>query len=204
MLKKNVRNFITRALITVIIFLIGMILVKSDSSIKNGILKQVYDTNFKFTKIKSVYEKYFGNILSVDKLAIDENVTIEWGKTIEIIVENEKMKGQIKIIKTSEDDNLITGELAGTAIQNVKFEIYDFNYNLVEEIITGEDGIATTKLLPVGKYIIKEVETGKHYLLNEDEMEVEITEDGEIIKIEITNKSEIPPPEIKRLPVTGY
>lgn len=71
-LKKNVRNFITRALITVIIFLIGMILVKSDSSIKNGILKQVYDTNFKFTKIKSVYEKYFGNILSVDKLAIDE------------------------------------------------------------------------------------------------------------------------------------
>ena len=114
------------------------------------------------------------------------------------------MKGQIKIIKTSEDDNLITGELAGTAIQNVKFEIYDSNYNLVEEIITGEDGIATTKLLPVGKYIIKEVETGKHYLLNEDEMEVEITEDGEIIKIEITNKSEIPPPEIKRLPVTGY
>ena len=71
-LKKNVRNFITSALITVIIFLIGMILVKSDSSIKNGILKQVYDTNFKFTKIKSVYEKYFGNILSVDKLAIDE------------------------------------------------------------------------------------------------------------------------------------
>lgn len=71
-LKKNVRNFITRALITVIIFLIGMILVKGDSSIKNGILKQVYDTNFKFTKIKSVYEKYFGNILSVDKLAIDE------------------------------------------------------------------------------------------------------------------------------------
>ena len=71
-LKKNVRNFITRVLITVIIFLIGMILVKSDSSIKNGILKQVYDTNFKFTKIKSVYEKYFGNILSVDKLAVDE------------------------------------------------------------------------------------------------------------------------------------
>lgn len=71
-LKKNVRNFITRALITVIIFLIGMILVKSDSSIKNCILKQVYDTNFKFTKIKSVYEKYFGNILSVDKLAVDE------------------------------------------------------------------------------------------------------------------------------------
>ena len=71
-LKKNVRNFITRALITVIIFLIGMILVRSDYSIKNCILKQVYDTNCKFTKIKSVYEKYFGNILSVDKLAIDE------------------------------------------------------------------------------------------------------------------------------------
>lgn len=71
-LKKSVRSFITRVLITVIIFLVGMILVKSDSKVKNSILKQVYDTNFKFTKIKDVYQKYFGNILSVDQLALDE------------------------------------------------------------------------------------------------------------------------------------
>ncbi len=71
-LKKSVRNFITRLLITVIIFLVGMIIVKSNAKIKNSILKQVYDTNFKFTKIKDVYQKYFGNILSIDQIALNE------------------------------------------------------------------------------------------------------------------------------------
>lgn len=71
-LKKNVRSFITKVLITVIIFLVGMILVRGDSKVKNSILKQVYDTNFKFTKIKKVYQKYFGNILSIDQLAVND------------------------------------------------------------------------------------------------------------------------------------
>lgn len=71
-LKRSVRNFFTRLLITVIIFLVGMILVKSDYNVKNVILKQVYDKNFEFTRIKELYEKYFGNILSIDKLALKE------------------------------------------------------------------------------------------------------------------------------------
>ena len=58
-LKKSVRNFITRVLITVIIFLVGMILVKSNSDFKNIILDEVYDNNFKFTKIKDFYQKYY-------------------------------------------------------------------------------------------------------------------------------------------------
>ena len=71
-LKKSVRNFITRVLITVIIFLVEMILVKSDSKIKATILDCVYDNNFEFTKIKKFYQKYFGNILSIDQLAVNE------------------------------------------------------------------------------------------------------------------------------------
>ena len=71
-LKKSVRNFITRVLITVIIFLVGMILVKSNSDFKNIILDEVYDNNFKFSKIKDFYQKYFGNILSIDQLMVEE------------------------------------------------------------------------------------------------------------------------------------
>ena len=71
-LKKSVRNFITRVLITVIIFFVGMILVKSNSDFKNIILDEVYDNNFKFTKIKDFYQKYFGNILSIDQLMVEE------------------------------------------------------------------------------------------------------------------------------------
>ena len=65
-LKKSVRNFITRVLITVIIFLVGMILVKSNSDFKNIILDEVYDNNFKFTKIKDFYQ----NILVIFCLLI--------------------------------------------------------------------------------------------------------------------------------------
>ena len=51
------------------------------------------------------------------------------------------MKGKVKITKISEDDNLITGEVAGTPIANVKFEIYDDSGKLVDTLITKTDGI---------------------------------------------------------------
>lgn len=130
------------------------------------------------------------------------------------------MKGKVKITKISEDDNLITGEVAGTPIANVKFEIYDDSGKLVDTLITKADGIAISKDLVVGKYIVKEKETGEYYEINENDFEVEITKNGEVVGLTISNKSKTPPPEkpkeetpkievppiepIKKLPVTGY
>lgn len=71
-LKKNVRNFITRILLSIIIFLIGLILVKNNHQFKTVILDNVYGNNIKFTKIKKLYQKYFGNILSIDKIVQEE------------------------------------------------------------------------------------------------------------------------------------
>lgn len=154
------------------------------------------------------------------KIALEQNITIEWGKTLNLTIENEKMKGKVKITKISEDDNLITGEVAGTPIANVKFEIYDDSGKLVDTLITKADGIAISKDLVVGKYIVKEKETGKYYEINEKNFEIEITKNGEVVDLTISNKSKTPPPEkpkeetpkievppiepIKKLPVTGY
>ena len=151
------------------------------------------------------------------EISLEQNITIEWGKTLNITIENEKMKGKVKITKISEDDNLITGEVAGTPIANVKFEIYDDSGKLVDTLITKTDGIAISKDLVVGKYIIKEKETGEYYEINEKDFEVEITKNGEVVDLIISNKSKTPPPEepkeetpkievppIKKLPVTGY
>lgn len=154
------------------------------------------------------------------KIALEQNITIEWGKTLNLTIENEKMKGKVKITKISEDDNLITGEVAGTPIANVKFEIYDDSGKLVDTLITKADGIAISKDLVVGKYIVKEKETGEYYEINEKDFEVEITKNGEVVDLTISNKSKTPPPEkpkeetpkievppiepIKKLPVTGY
>lgn len=76
-LKKSVRNFFTRVLITVIIFLVGMILVKNNTEIKNVILEQIYNKNFKFTKAKNFYEKYFGDILSSEQFTNDEQAVFQ-------------------------------------------------------------------------------------------------------------------------------
>lgn len=71
-LKKSVRSFISRVLVTIAIFLFGMILVKSDDAFKNKILNNVYNKQFKFVQLGEIYQKYFGNILSIDKVLVDE------------------------------------------------------------------------------------------------------------------------------------
>ncbi len=111
---------------------------------------------------------------------------------------NDRIKGQIKVIKTSEDDNFINNKKAGEPISNVKFEVYDSKYNLVEELITDEEGVAITKLLDKGIYYVRETESGEWYLLNEEEFSAEIINHGDIIELNITNESEKPDVDIEK------
>lgn len=126
------------------------------------------------------------------------SVEVKANKISRLNITNERIKGKIKIVKTSEDDNFINGEKAGTPIANVKFEVYDVDCKLVDTIITNEHGIATTKELDKGKYVIKEVEAGKWYLLNENEFATEISKNDEIVEINITNESEEPNVDIEK------
>lgn len=71
-LKKGIRKFINRCLIVIILFLCCLILLKSNNDFKNKLIKYVYEDNIHFTKIKKIYEKYFGKILSVDKILPSE------------------------------------------------------------------------------------------------------------------------------------
>lgn len=125
-------------------------------------------------------------------------VDIEADTIATLNLTNERIKGQIKIIKTSEDDNFINNTEAGTPIQNVDFEVYDSNYNLVDELTTAEDGTAITKLLDKGIYYIREVSSGEWYLLNENEFTAEIINHGEIVEVNITNESEKPDVDIEK------
>ena len=83
-LKKGIRSFINRLLIVTIIFLSCLILIKSNNSFKNNLIKYFYEDSFKFTKLKAIYEKYFGKILSIDKVAPKEeavfNEKLEYSK----------------------------------------------------------------------------------------------------------------------------
>ena len=67
-LKKSVRKAINKLLLTIIVFLGGMIYLKANPNQKDLLEKKLYEENLPFQKVKLVYEKYFGNILSGDKI----------------------------------------------------------------------------------------------------------------------------------------
>lgn len=122
-----------------------------------------------------------------DNYYIDEEnnskiINTEWGKNISLTFENEKIKGKIKVIKLSSNDNKYTSILAKSPIKDVVFEILDGNNKVVDTITTNEDGVAITKDLVKGKYKLKEVKQGKYYLLNEETFEIEIKNHKEIIE----------------------
>ena len=100
-----------------------------------------------------------------------KEITLSEDQISEIIIENEKKKGQIKVIKVDKDDNQIK-------IPNVEFNILDEEGNIVETIITNEQGEATTKRLPIDKnYILKETKTNEKYILSEETQTVTLTQD---------------------------
>ena len=74
-LKKEIKLFISKCLMSIILVLVALISIKEKPVLKNKIIKYVYEDNINFVKAKNIYDKYFGKILSVDKIVpLDEKV----------------------------------------------------------------------------------------------------------------------------------
>jgi len=69
--KSVIKTFITKFLVLTFIFLITIICIKKDNNIKTYLCKNVFSKNFSFTKIRSIYTKYFGSILPFDNISIE-------------------------------------------------------------------------------------------------------------------------------------
>lgn len=129
-------------------------------------------------------------------------VEIKHGKIETLKIENEKIKGQIEILKISENDNLINGDKKGAPIENVEFEIRKENGEFIEKITTNKEGIALSSKLEKGTYIIKETKSHQDYKITNEEFKIQIIEHEKIEKITITNTPK--DPEIAKLPRTGF
>ena len=160
------------------------------------------DENGEATTSRLPIGEYKIKEVKTDEMHILNDEVIKVDVTQDIIskleITNDRKKGQIKVVKTSKDENIINGLPAGTPLENVKFEVYDSNKKLVDTITTDEDGIAITKKLDKGTYTLKEVETAEWYLLNKDEFETEIKENDEIVEVDVTNESETPEVDIEK------
>lgn len=143
------------------------------------------EQKIKVTEIEVPSNYYIDNDNNNNSKIID----IEWGKDISLKFENEKIKGKIKVVKLSSEDNKYTKLLKSSPLKDVEFEILDINGKVVDKIKTNEEGIAVTKDLLKGKYYIKEVKQAKYYLLNKDIYEVEIVNHKDLIEQKVLNDS---------------
>lgn len=77
-LRKEIKIILSKLLLSIIIFLIGMILVKTN--LKDTIKTKLYEESLPFQKLKNTYNKYLGKIIKVEKTTPVFNETLEYNK----------------------------------------------------------------------------------------------------------------------------
>jgi len=93
-------------------------------------------------------------------------------------------------VKKSADYNPTNGLPAGTLLEGATFEIYnERNGNKVDTIVTGANGLASSKALPLGRYTIRETKAPANYGASSETYTAVVEYSGQIVKLEITNKS---------------
>ena len=127
---------------------------------------------------------YIREIEAADGYILDDEVKsiyIKYGSTTEIEWENTAIRGQIQITKKSANDNPINGLPAGTLLKDAVFEIYDKAGNKVDTIRTDRNGRAISKLLPLSRYTIREVQAPDYYAVNPTVMTAYLEYEGQIV-----------------------
>lgn len=144
---------------------------------------------------------YWQEAETLEGYELDESlhkVSLQWGKTSKITIENEKIYGRLEILKVAADGSALAKVHAGDSLAGAVFEIYNKKGKLVDRITTDENGRAVTKKLPVGEYTGKEVTAPKFFLLNDQTFSFKIKKQDQRIKVTIENSSKKPQVEIEK------
>ena len=77
-LRKEIKKVLNKLLLSIIIFLIGMILVKAKPNLKETLKTKLYEESLPFQKLKTTYNKYLGNIIEVEETQPVFNETLSY------------------------------------------------------------------------------------------------------------------------------
>ena len=117
-----------------------------------------------------------------------KTIYLRYGSTTEIEWTNTPIRGQIQIVKKSADYNPTNGLPAGSLLEGAVFEVYDKAGNVVDTIRTDRNGRATSKLLPLSRYTIREVRSPAFYSANPTVMTAYLEHEGQIVTFEVTKR----------------
>lgn len=110
----------------------------------------------------------------------------------EVTVENKAGVGFVNKPTTGELEITKKDVATGKLLPKAGFRIKDADGKVVAEGYTDENGIAKFKLR-AGKYTYEEFDAPEGYIIDTTPHEFEITEDGQIVKAEMTNEKATPP-----------
>lgn len=147
---------------------------------------------------------YVREIVAAEGYILDNKVksfTVMAGDTAMIEWENTSELGQIQVIKTSEGYSSVNGLPAGTPLSGAIFAVYDKQNNVVDKFQTNENGIGSSKKLPLGIYTVKEVQAPANYGLNPTVFTADIEFAGQVVKLNVTDPVITAGVSIKK---TGY
>ena len=104
----------------------------------------------------------------------------EDGQVVYIDTVNKKMRGTLQIhVKGSENHEPVSG---------VVCELYNSDDELIETLISDEEGLAKSGYLGFGQYYVKQTVTKEGYLLNQKIFDFSIANDREVVELEIVNE----------------
>ena len=110
-----------------------------------------------------------------------QTIELKANEVVDVVFQNEKKKGQVKVIKIDEDNNEIR-------LEGVEFKVYDESGNVVDTLKTDKNGEAISKKLPIDQeYTVQETNTLENYVLTEEPQTVILKED-QITNLTFTNE----------------
>ena len=109
----------------------------------------------------------------------ENKLTLEWGKTSTITIENDKKQGKINVRKTDLENNKIR-------LEGVDFELYNDKNELIKKLVTDKNGEIKVDNLDIGNYTLKEVKTNEKYILNDEKIELKVEWNKETV-LEVKN-----------------
>ncbi|WP_147539355.1 SpaA isopeptide-forming pilin-related protein [Anaerotruncus rubiinfantis] len=117
-------------------------------------------------------------------------ITVREGATTEIVVENQPERGRVQVMKIAAEKNSITRDKKGDTLEGACFEIFDEDLKLVDKIWTDSRGLATSKELPLGRYVMKEVRAPEYYYTDGKPLYFEIKKHDDLVRFRVENQPE--------------
>lgn len=150
-LKKEIKVFLNKLLISIIIFLTALISVKKTPTLKPVLKDKIYEDSFKFITIKNFYEKYFGDFLSNK---VSKETTSVFNEKLSFQKINRYKDGVELIVNTN---YLVPVIESGIVVYIGEKE--DYGYTVIVEQVNGID-VSYSNINPIDIKIYDYVEKG--------------------------------------------